>query len=78
MSADFTETPQARKRLAAERRTKVLFGLMAASMVIPLLIIVSYLIAQAWPVLVAWNETNALPPWGQAELRHKLESVYGK
>ena len=60
MSAGFTETPQARKRLAVERRMKVLFGLMAASMVIPLLIIVFYLIAQAWPVL-SWEFVSQMP-----------------
>jgi hypothetical protein len=30
---------------------------------------------QAWPLLTEWNQTNALPPWNEAELRHKLASA---
>lgn len=29
-------------------------------------------------VLSHWNETNALPPWSPAELRHKIRSAYGE
>ena len=30
---------------------------------------------QAWPVLESWNRTNCVPPWTDAELRHKLEEA---
>lgn len=33
---------------------------------------------QAWPALLAWNETNAIPKWTEAELRHKIASVFGQ
>jgi hypothetical protein len=30
----------------------------------------------AWPLLLAWNDMNATPPWTPKELRHKLEDAY--
>ena len=60
MSVDFSQTLGGRRRLGAELRMKVVFGLMAASMVIPLLIIVLYLIAEAWPVL-SWEFISQMP-----------------
>jgi len=58
--AMFGETPLARKKLATQRRMKYLFGAMAASMVIPLLLIVGYLVVQAWPVL-DWEFISQMP-----------------
>jgi len=60
MTVSFAETPLARKKLAVQRRVKVLFGLMAASMVIPLLLIVAYLVVEAWPVL-DWEFISQMP-----------------
>lgn len=34
--------------------------------------------SEAWALLLAWNESNAVPPWNAKELKHKLDSVYGK
>jgi len=55
-----TETPVVRKRLATERLVKFIFGAMAAWMVIPLLLIVAYLVVEAWPVL-DWEFISQMP-----------------
>jgi phosphate transport system permease protein len=60
MSVTFTETPLAKQKLATQRLMKLLFGAMAASMVIPLLLILAYLIVQAWPVL-DWEFVSQMP-----------------
>lgn len=31
---------------------------------------------EALQAMLGWNETNAFPPWSEAELLHKAESVY--
>lgn len=31
---------------------------------------------QAFQLLLSWNETNAQPPWSEAELLHKVEDAY--
>ncbi|MCI0464516.1 MAG: bifunctional DNA primase/polymerase [Gemmataceae bacterium] len=31
---------------------------------------------QAWGFLLGWNETNAIPPWSESELRHALQRHY--
>lgn len=31
----------------------------------------------AWTILTAWNQTNANPPWSEAEIKHKIKSAYG-
>jgi P4 family phage/plasmid primase-like protien len=33
---------------------------------------------EAWPLLVEWNAANAIPPWSEGELRHKLEGAAGQ
>ena len=33
--------------------------------------------SEAYEELVLWNRTNALPPWSETELIHKVESVFG-
>ncbi len=47
----FAETPLVRRKLRQEQMAKWMFCAMAASMVIPLLMIVGYLVVRAWPSL---------------------------
>jgi phosphate transport system permease protein len=56
----FTVTPLVRKKLAREALVRFIFGMMAASMVIPLLLVVGYLVVRAWPVL-DWEFISAMP-----------------
>ena len=32
---------------------------------------------EAFEELLLWNQTNALPPWSERELIHKVESAFG-
>ncbi len=47
----FVETPLVRRKLRQEKLAKWTFCAMAASMIVPLLLIVGYLIVRAWPSL---------------------------
>jgi len=47
----FAETPLVRRKLRQETLAKWIFCVMAASMIIPLLMIVGYLVERAWPSL---------------------------
>src|SRR5512136_95697 len=47
----FAETPLVRRKLRQERIAKWVFCGMAASMIVPLLLIVGYLVERAWPSL---------------------------
>ena len=47
----FTETPQVRRKLHQEQIAKWAFCGMAASMILPLLLIIGYLVQRAWPSL---------------------------
>lgn len=47
----FTETPLVRRKLRVQTAMKVVFGAMSVAMILPLLLIVSYLVIQALPVL---------------------------
>ena len=47
----FTETPQVRRKLWQEALAKWIFAGMAGLMIIPLLLILGYLMARAWPSL---------------------------
>jgi phosphate transport system permease protein len=47
----FRETPLVRRKLRQEAIAKWIFFAMAASMIIPLLLIVGYLVVRAWPSL---------------------------
>ncbi|MEI6807860.1 MAG: phosphate ABC transporter permease PstA [bacterium] len=47
----FAETAHTRGRLRVQRIMAILFGLMCAAMLIPLMVLVSYLVVRAWPVL---------------------------
>lgn len=51
MAATFVETRHVRSKLRQERAVKVVLGLMAFLMVLPLLTIIGYLVVQAWPLL---------------------------
>jgi phosphate transport system permease protein len=51
MATTFTETPLIRSKLRQERVVQIVLGLMAVSMVLPLVSIIGYLVAQAWPLL---------------------------
>ena len=56
----FSETPLIRRKLRMERMAKWVFGLMVAAMVLPLVLIVGYLVARAWPVL-GWDFITEFP-----------------
>ena len=47
----FVETALTRRKRLNERIAQVIFGLMALALVVPLLLIVGYLLARAWPAL---------------------------
>ncbi len=47
----FTETPHIKRKRREERLMHVILGLMAGAMVVPLVVIVTYLLVQAWPLL---------------------------
>src|SRR5438093_7713339 len=53
-SSLFTETALIRKKKRRELLAKGVFGSMALAMIIPLLIIIGYLVAKAWPLL-SWD-----------------------
>jgi phosphate transport system permease protein len=64
----FVETPLARKKNRRELLAKCVFGSMALAMIVPLLLIVGYLLVQAWPLL-SWdflttNPTNGMRKGG--------------
>ena len=47
----FVQTAQSRRRRRSERLAKSVFLLMAVAMVVPLLLLLSYLVVRAWPSL---------------------------
>ena len=59
----FVETPFVRKKHRRELLAKCVFGLMAAAMVVPLVMIVSYLIYQGAP-LISWEFLTTNPVGG--------------
>ncbi len=59
-SSMFTETPLVRRKLRVERLVKLVFALMAAAMIIPLVAIVGYLVVRALPVL-SWDFITEFP-----------------
>lgn len=62
----FEETPQVRRKLRQEAIAKWLFCGMAASMIIPLILIVGYLVARAWPSL-SLNFLFSVPTHGMRD-----------
>jgi phosphate transport system permease protein len=65
-TARFTKTAFVRKKERAELAAKGLFCCMAAAMIIPLLVIVSYLLYRAWPAL-SLNFLLDVPKRGMTE-----------
>ncbi len=65
-SERFRETAFSRKKRRAELYARVVFGLMALALVVPLVGIVSYLVIQAWPLL-SWDFLVSNPTGG---MRH--------
>jgi phosphate transport system permease protein len=59
----FTETAISRRKRRFELLAKGIFGLMALSMVVPLVCIVVYLVARAWPLL-SWEFLTTNPSGG--------------
>lgn len=59
----FTETPYIRRKQRNELIAKGIFGAMALAMIIPLLLIIGYLVAQAWPLL-SWDFLTSNPTNG--------------
>ena len=64
----FTETAFVRKKHRQEMVARCLFGAMALAMILPLILIVSYLVIKAWPLLswdfVTSNPTNGMRKGG--------------
>jgi phosphate transport system permease protein len=59
----FTETPHGRTKRRTELGARVFFGLMALAMLIPLVLIVSYVVAKGWPLL-SWDFITENPRRG--------------
>jgi len=59
----FVETPFVRKKQRREVLAKCIFGLMAAAMVVPLLLIIGYLVYQGAP-LISWDFLTTNPAGG--------------
>src|SRR5687767_7039228 len=59
----FVETPFVRKKYRCELLAKCVFGLMAAAMVVPLVMIISYLVYQGAP-LISWEFLTTNPVGG--------------
>jgi len=68
MATTFRETPFIRKKRRDEAIVRVVLGLMALAMVVPLLLIVGYLVERAWPLLsldfVFTNPTHGMREGG--------------
>jgi phosphate transport system permease protein len=62
----FAATRTDRANLNRERLVRVVFAAMAAAMIVPLVMIVSYLVVRAWPVL-SWNFLTEYPRNGMKE-----------
>ena len=62
----FVETPTVRRRLGRERLARILFGVMVALMLLPLLTIVSYLIYKGAP-LISWDFLTTNPQKGMTQ-----------
>ena len=59
----FTETPHGRNSRRAELGARIFFGLMALAMLVPLVLIVSYVVVKGWPVL-SWDFITENPRRG--------------
>jgi phosphate transport system permease protein len=59
----FAETPLIRKKYRRELAAKVIFGAMSFVIVVPLVLIVGYLVKEAWPLL-SWDFLTTNPAGG--------------
>jgi len=62
----FARTPQVARKEIAESVARAVFGLMSASMILPLVLIVGYLFFRAWPVL-SWEFLLDVPRHGMTD-----------
>jgi phosphate transport system permease protein len=62
-SPHFAETPLVRKKFRRELLAKCIFGGMALAMIAPLLLILGYLVKEAWPLL-SWDFLTTNPTHG--------------
>jgi phosphate transport system permease protein len=62
----FARTPHVARKERAETAAKVVFALMAAAMVVPLVLIVGYLVYVAWPTL-GWEFIVDVPRRGMTD-----------
>jgi phosphate transport system permease protein len=62
----FARTPQVARRERAEIAAKIVFGVMAAAMVVPLVLILVYLVYRAWPSL-GWEFLVDVPRRGMTD-----------
>jgi phosphate transport system permease protein len=62
----FTESEIARRKKRQETAARLVFFCMAAAMIVPLLVILSYLVVRAWPVL-SWDFLTDVPAKGMTE-----------
>jgi len=63
MAASFVETALTRRKQRTEMAARVVFGLMAAALVAPLLLIIGYLLKEALPIL-SWDFLTSNPTGG--------------
>jgi len=59
----FAATDLTRRKLRAQRAAQVVFGAMAVAILVPLVAIVAYLVARAWPAL-GWHFLTGVPTNG--------------
>lgn len=66
MAGRFARTPHVARKERAQAAAKAVFGLMAAAMIVPLLLIVGYLVVRAWPSL-GWEFLVDVPRSGMRD-----------
>ena len=66
MSGRFAKTAHGARKERTEALAKAVFGLMAAAMILPLLLIVGYLVVRAWPSL-GWEFLVDVPKRGMRD-----------
>jgi len=66
MATTFAETPLIRSKHRQEAIVRVVLGLMAVAMVVPLLAILGYLFVEAWPLL-SWDFLTKNPTGGMRQ-----------
>jgi phosphate transport system permease protein len=66
VASRFSKTPHIVRKEIAESVARAIFGLMSASMILPLVLIVGYLFVRAWPVL-SWEFLLDVPKRGMTD-----------